>query len=96
MILDERLKLGSTRNGHVQRFGCEKTFRVEQIEEVAIDQIGEQLIGQTIQRGHLGQRQIPFAVSRTIYISATRLMLIKHVNKKEIIYYCDPISGWCS
>lgn len=66
MILDERLELGSTRNGHVQGLGREEALRIEQIEEVAVYQIGQQLVGQPIERGHLRQRQIPLPVRGSI------------------------------
>lgn len=56
VVFDQWLKFRSTGNGHIQCFGGEETLWIEQIEKVAVDQIREQLIGQTIECRHLWQR----------------------------------------
>lgn len=55
VIFDEWFEFRTARNCHVQCFGSEKTLRIEQIEKVFVDQIGEQLIRQTVKCGHLRQ-----------------------------------------
>lgn len=40
VVFNQWLEFRSTRNGHVQCFGREKTLRIEQIEEIIVDQIG--------------------------------------------------------
>lgn len=56
VIFNQGLKLRTAGNRHVESFGCEETLRVEQVEEVFVDKIGEQLISQTIKSCHLRQR----------------------------------------
>ena len=54
-VLDERLKFRTARYGHVQRFGGEERFEIEQVEVVVVQEVGEQLIGQSIEGGQLWQ-----------------------------------------
>lgn len=63
LILDQRFELRASRNGHVQSLCCEEALRIEQVEEVVIDKIRQQLVGESIERCHLRQRQIPLAES---------------------------------
>lgn len=70
VVLDERLELRSAGNGHVERFRSEETLRVEQVEEIVVDQICEQLVRQPVQRGHLRQAQVPLPIRGTVYVSA--------------------------
>lgn len=61
-VLDQWLELGSSRNSHVQCLGCEEALRIKQVEEVAVHQIGQQLIRQSVERRDLGQCEVPLAV----------------------------------
>lgn len=61
VILDERLELRSARNRHVECFGREEAFRVEQVEEVVVDEVREKLIRQAVERRHLRQGEVPLA-----------------------------------
>lgn len=49
VVFNQWFEFWTPGNGHVQCFGREKTLRIEQIEEIIVDQIGQQLIGQAIQ-----------------------------------------------
>lgn len=68
-VPDERLKLGASRDGHVERLGGEESLEVKQVEVVVVHQVGEQLVGQTVQRGHHGQGELPAPVRRSIHVS---------------------------
>lgn len=61
LVLDQRLKLRTTGNGHVESLCCEEALWIEQIEEVVVDEIRQQLVGESIERRHLWQRQVPLA-----------------------------------
>uniref|UniRef100_A0A182WWC5 Uncharacterized protein n=1 Tax=Anopheles quadriannulatus TaxID=34691 RepID=A0A182WWC5_ANOQN len=81
MILNERLKLWPTGDRHVERFSREEAFRIEQVEEIIIHQIGQQLIAQPVQCGHLWQRKVPLPVRRPIHMRCPnqRPMLVKPI-----------------
>ena len=66
MIAEKTQNKELTRNGHVERFGREKGLHVEEIEVVVIDEIGEQLVGHSVQRRHDRKRQVPLAVRRPV------------------------------
>ena len=68
-VLDEGLKLGATRDSHVESLGCEERLQVKQVVVVVINQVCEQLIGQSIQDWHDGQGQVPLSVGCTIHVS---------------------------
>lgn len=48
----EWLKLGTTWNGHVEGFGCEEALLVEQVEVVLVNEVTEELVGQSVQISH--------------------------------------------
>lgn len=58
----ERLELGASGNGHVEGFGGEERFEVEQVVVIFIDNVGEHLIGESVQIGHGVEGKSPFAV----------------------------------
>lgn len=66
-VSDQRFKLWSSWDGHVQGFGCEKGLEVKQIKVIIIHQVCHKLIGQTIQCGHHGQGELPATVSGAIH-----------------------------
>lgn len=68
-VAHERLELGSAGDGHVERFGREERLDVEQVEVVLVDEVGEQLVAQAVQRAHLRQRQVPPPVRRPAHVS---------------------------
>lgn len=53
-VPNQRLKLRSSGDGHVQGLGCEESLEVKQIKVIEIHQVGQQLIGQPVQCGHHG------------------------------------------
>lgn len=61
VILDERLEFRAAGNRHVQRLRGEEAFRIKQVEEVIVDEVGQQLIRKTIKCRHLWQGQVPLA-----------------------------------
>lgn len=61
VVFDQRLELGTARDCHVECLCCKEAFRIEQVEEIVIDEIGQQLICQAIQSRHRRQRQVPLA-----------------------------------
>lgn len=71
-VLHERLELGTARNGEVERFRREEGLEVEQVEVVFVDEVGNELVGQTIQCRHLWQREAPATVGRAVDESRTR------------------------
>ena len=58
----ERLELGPARDRHVERLGRDEGVDVEEVEVVAVAQVGEQLRGEAVQVGHHRQRERPLAV----------------------------------
>lgn len=66
-VPNQRLKLWSPRDGHVQSLGSEECLEVKQIEVVEIHQVREQLIGQAVQGGHHGQCELPATVGGAIH-----------------------------
>mmetsp|Transcript_22047 Transcript_22047/g.55884 ORF Transcript_22047/g.55884 Transcript_22047/m.55884 type:complete len:233 (+) Transcript_22047:5920-6618(+) len=62
----ERLELGASGNGHVQRLCREERAHVEEIVVVLVGHICEKLRSQTVQRAHHGQRKLPRAVARPV------------------------------
>ena len=67
-VLDERFKLGSARDRHIERLGCEERLEVEQVEVVVVHKVCQQLIGQSVQRRHDGQTQVPLAVCASVHV----------------------------
>ena len=61
-IFDERLEFGASWNGHVESFGREEGFEVEQIEVVVVDEVGEELVGYPVEAGELGEGEVPLPV----------------------------------
>ena len=55
LVLDERLELGAARDGEVERLGGEEGLEVEEVEVVLVDEVGNELVGETIQGRHLWQ-----------------------------------------
>ena len=48
-VFHKRFKLWAARNCEIQSFGCEERLHIEQVEVVVIDEVRQQLIGQSIQ-----------------------------------------------
>ena len=61
------LEFGSSGDAHVERLGGEKSLLFEEVEVVPVRQVRQQLTGETVQRRHDGQRQLPLAVARPIH-----------------------------
>ena len=59
-VLDERLVLGTSRDGDVQSLGREERLEVEQVEVVLVDQVGHQLKTneetQSLKKAKVGQQ----------------------------------------
>lgn len=53
VVFNERFKLWAAGNSHVESLSCEEAFWIKQVKEVVINEIGEQLVCQTIKRCHL-------------------------------------------
>ena len=68
-VLDQRLELGPARNGHVERFGREERLEVEQIKVVVVDQVRQQLVRQSVERGQLRHGQVPAPVRRAVDVA---------------------------
>lgn len=45
LILDQRFKLGTAWNGHVEGLSCEEGLQVKEIEVVAVHKVSQQLVG---------------------------------------------------
>lgn len=73
VVLDQGFKFRTTRNGHVESLCCEEALRIEQVEEVIVNEIRQQLVGQSVKRRHLRQRQIPLTESRAVDISIEKI-----------------------
>lgn len=69
VVLDQWLELGTTWDGHVKRLRREETLGIEKVEEIIVDEIGEQLICQTVKSCHLRQCQVPFTERGAIDVS---------------------------
>ena len=67
LVFDERLKLGSSRDGQVQGFGCEEGFDVKQVEVVVVNQICEQLVAEAMQGGHDREAQVPASIRGPVH-----------------------------
>jgi len=65
----EGLELGASGNGDVEGFGGEERLEVEQVVVVFIDDIGEHLIGESVQIGHRVEGKSPFAVGWAVDFS---------------------------
>lgn len=65
-IPDQRFKLGSTRDGHVESLGGEEGLEIKEIEVVVIHQIGQQLVGQTVEGRHHRQGHVPILVAGAV------------------------------
>ncbi len=78
-VFDQRFKLGATGDGQIERLGREKGFQIEQVEVVVIHEIGEQLIGHSVQCGELRQAEEPAAIGRTIHVSGIKMQKTEQV-----------------
>lgn len=65
-IAIEWFELGSSWDGDVECLCSEEGLEVEEIVIVLVDDIGEQLIGESMQVGHCIERKVPLAVRRAI------------------------------
>lgn len=61
-VSNKRLKLGTSRNSHIQCLGSKEGLQVKQVEIVVIHKVSEQLVGQSVQRGHHRQGELPTLV----------------------------------
>lgn len=110
-VPNQRLKLWPPRDSHIQGLGSEKRLQVKQIKVVEINQICQQLIGQTIQRGHHGQCELPASVGGTIHkpkkgthsqfeLASNNpndyLKLDMFVITCVKAYFAVSLRGWCS
>mmetsp|Transcript_39335 Transcript_39335/g.83814 ORF Transcript_39335/g.83814 Transcript_39335/m.83814 type:complete len:530 (-) Transcript_39335:36-1625(-) len=59
----QRLELGASRNGHVQSLRSVERLLLEEVEVILVHQIGQQLVGETVQHTLLGQSQAPLPVA---------------------------------
>ena len=75
LVLDEWFKLGSPWDGHVEGLGREEGLEVKQVEVIVIYKVRQQLVGQAVQRCHLGEGQVPTTVCRTIHMSEFTSMM---------------------
>lgn len=64
--LDQWFEFRSTRDGHVESFGGKEGFEIEEIEVVIIQEIGQELISQSVQAGLLLKSETPFSVRGSI------------------------------
>ena len=51
----QRFELGTSGDGEVERFRCEESFLVEQVEGVAVGVVGEECASEPVEIGHRGE-----------------------------------------
>ena len=51
-VSEQWLKLGTSRNGHVQGFGGEETLLVKQVKVVFVNEVTQKLVRESMQVGH--------------------------------------------
>ena len=54
-VFHKRLELGTARDGEVESLCSEEGLEVEQVKVVLVDEVGDELVGETVQCRHLWQ-----------------------------------------
>ena len=67
LVLDERLKLGSSWDGEVQSLGREEGLEVKEVEVVVINKVSKKLVAKAIESRQDLKSEVPAAICRAIH-----------------------------